>query len=98
MDILVISKLSYWPLVSLKQANTDSAYLTSDKYAKRGGIYLKEGSHVVIALEDGQRPVNPYKKPAETIKQGMASKGVMWVQWGLREAGYTMVKVNGYDK
>lgn len=29
-----------------------SKYLTSDKYAKVGGIYLKEGSHVVMALED----------------------------------------------
>ena len=31
----------------------DSKHLTSDKYAKVGGIYLKEGSHVVMALEDG---------------------------------------------
>lgn len=31
----------------------DSAHLTSDKYARVGGIYLKEGSHVVMALEDG---------------------------------------------
>lgn len=76
----------------------DPAHLTSDKYAKRGGIYLKEGSHVVMALEDGQRPVNPYREPTETIKKGMAGEGVMWVQWELREAGYTIVRVNGYDK
>ena len=31
----------------------DSKHLTSDKYATIGGIYLKEGSHVVMALEDG---------------------------------------------
>lgn len=31
----------------------DSKHLTSDKYATVGGIYLKEGSHVVMALEDG---------------------------------------------
>lgn len=31
----------------------DSKHLTSDKYAKVGGIFLKEGSHVVMALEDG---------------------------------------------
>lgn len=80
------------------KAYTDPAHLTSDKYAKRGGIYLKEGSHVVMALEDGKRPVNPYKEPSQTIKKGMAGEGVMWVQWELREAGYTMVKVNGYDK
>lgn len=33
------------------KAYTESKYLTSDAYAKRGGIYLKEGSHVVMALE-----------------------------------------------
>lgn len=31
----------------------DSKHLTSDKYARVGGIYLKEGSHVVMALENG---------------------------------------------
>lgn len=31
----------------------DSKHLTSDKYAKVGSIYLKEGSHVVMALENG---------------------------------------------
>lgn len=35
------------------KAYTDKKYLTSDTYAKRGGIYLKEGSHVVMALVDG---------------------------------------------
>ncbi|MDF2907487.1 MAG: cell surface protein [Herbinix sp.] len=80
------------------KAYLDPTHLTSDKHAKRGGIYLKEGSHVVMALEDGQRAKNPYKQPTETIKQGMAGEGVMWVQWELREAGYTIVKVNGYEK
>lgn len=32
---------------------TDSSHLKSDKYALRGGLFLKEGSHVVMALEDG---------------------------------------------
>lgn len=31
----------------------DSKHLKSDALAKVGGIYLKEGSHVVMALEDG---------------------------------------------
>ena len=34
-------------------AYTDSSHL-SDTLAKRGGIYLKEGIHVVMALEDGR--------------------------------------------
>lgn len=31
----------------------DEEHLASDKLAKVGGIFLKEGSHVVMALEDG---------------------------------------------
>ena len=32
---------------------TDSKYLTSDKYLKRGDILVKAGSHTVMALENG---------------------------------------------
>ena len=32
---------------------TDKKYLTSDKYASIGGIYIKEGKHVVMALGNG---------------------------------------------
>lgn len=32
---------------------TDRKYLTSDKYLKRGDILVKEGSHTVMALENG---------------------------------------------
>jgi hypothetical protein len=32
---------------------TDSSHLLKDTYAKRGGIFLKEGHHVVMALQDG---------------------------------------------
>lgn len=35
------------------KAYTDSAHLNSDAYAEIGAIYLKEGSHVVMALENG---------------------------------------------
>lgn len=34
---------------------TDSAHLTSDAYAEIGAVYLKEGSHVVMALENGSK-------------------------------------------
>lgn len=37
------------------KAYTDAAHLTSDAYAKRGGIYLKESSHVVMALSNGSK-------------------------------------------
>lgn len=36
------------------KAYSSKEYTTSDTLAKRGGIYLKEGSHVVMALEDGK--------------------------------------------
>jgi hypothetical protein len=32
---------------------TDTTHLIKDTNAKRGGIYLKEGHHVVMALENG---------------------------------------------
>ena len=35
------------------QMLTDSKYLTSDKYLKRGDILVKTGSHTVMVLEDG---------------------------------------------
>lgn len=34
---------------------TSTEYAWSEDYAKRGGIYLKEGSHVVMALDDGKK-------------------------------------------
>lgn len=37
------------------KAYTDAAHISSDEYAKRGGIYLKEGSHVVMALGNGSK-------------------------------------------
>ena len=37
---------------------TDSAHLTSDAYAEVGAIYLKEGSHVVMALSNGSKAGN----------------------------------------
>lgn len=39
---------------------SDKGHTASDKYAKRGGLYLKEGSHVVMAIENG----SAYTKPA----------------------------------
>jgi peptidoglycan hydrolase-like protein with peptidoglycan-binding domain len=63
----------------------DAAHLTGDKYAKRGGIFLSEGHHVVMALEDGSRDKNPYKEPLLTIKLGSRGEGVKWVQWELKK-------------
>lgn len=82
-------------------AYADKEHLSSDKYARRGGIYLKEGSHVVMALEDGSAYVNPYPEPTRTIYfdavKGMVCKGddVKWVQWKLIQEGITEIVVDG---
>lgn len=54
---------------------TDSNHLNSDKFAKRGGIYLAEGSHVVMALENGIK--NPYPEPTRTIYYDTVNKKVV---------------------
>ena len=43
----VLGKSGYYDIL------TDKKYLTSDKYLKRGDIIVKEGSHTVMALENG---------------------------------------------
>ena len=73
---------------------TDAAHLTSDTYAKRGSLYIKEGSHVVMPLEDGMDSKNPYKEPLLTIKLGSKGEGVMWVQWELNQDGFK-IAING---
>lgn len=45
---------------------TDSKYLTSDEYLKRGDILVKEGSHTVMALEDGAKVVEA-SKPSKPV-------------------------------
>lgn len=40
-------------------AYTDAAHLTSDAYATVGAVYLNEGSHVVMALENGSKATVP---------------------------------------
>lgn len=47
---------------------TDSKYLTSDKYLKRGDILVKAGSHTAMALENGSG-VSTNKTTAYTKKQ-----------------------------
>lgn len=37
------------------KAYTDAAHVRFDAYAKRGGVYLKENSHVVMALSRGSK-------------------------------------------
>lgn len=54
---------------------SDTAHTRSDKYAKRGGIYLKEGSHVVMARDNGSAYNNVSTSsnviPISTNKKGI---------------------------
>lgn len=44
---------------------TDSKYLTSDEYLKRGDIIVNEGSHTVIVLSNGSKFSSQNNKPVE---------------------------------
>lgn len=46
---------------------SNSKYLTTDTYLLRGDILLKEGSHTVMALEDGRKAIIPNRKTVEEI-------------------------------
>lgn len=77
---------------------TDSKYLTSDAYLKRGDILVKAGSHTVMVLSNGSKvnnstpkATNPYKEPSAVIKKGSHGEGVKWVQWELNQKGAGLV-------
>jgi Putative peptidoglycan-binding domain-containing protein len=76
---------------------TDKAHITSDSYAQRGGIFLREGHHVAMALENGTK-INPYSVPTRTIKLGCMGEDVKWVQFELLAAGIRYVTVDGVKK
>lgn len=52
---------------------TDSKYLTSDKYLKRGDILVKEGSHTVMVLENGANATAGSSASADKVQIGSAS-------------------------
>lgn len=77
---------------------TESKYRTSDKYLLRGDILLYEGHHVAVNLTDGtgtvktgSKQINPYVEPTKTLKSGMKSDSVKWLQWELKQAGFPIV-------
>ena len=76
------------------KAYTDKAHIASDEYAKRGAIYLREGKHVVMALENGIK-VNPYPVPTRSINKGCEGDDVSYVQFELISHGITEVIVDG---
>lgn len=62
------------------KAYSDSAHISTDHYAKRGGVYLREGSHIVMAVENGsaytssKEPPNSSANKPETQTPAPASK------------------------
>ncbi len=76
------------------KAYTDKAHIGSDAYAKPGAIYMREGYHVVMALEHGCKS-NPYKVPERNINLGCKGEDVKWVQWDLLAYGIIYVEVDG---
>lgn len=58
----VLGKSGYYEIY------TDSKYLTSDKYLKRGDILVKEGAHTVMVLENGSGVTSTSKPLASAPK------------------------------
>ena len=71
------------------QALTDSKYLTSDKYLKRGDILLSPGSHTAMVLTNGNM-VN--RKSVEEIAQEVIDG-----KWGVGTARRQMLEAAGYN-
>ena len=81
-------------------AYTDSKYLTSNQYVKRGDILLRTSGHTAMVLSNGplsgeaNTPTtivtssNPYNMPLIMLKQGNKGQGVSWVQYALYKAGF----------
>ena len=81
---------------------TDSKYLTSDKYLRRGDILVKEGSHTVMVLENGSASSTQVSTPAATttskvdytmemrnLKKGCTGEDVRALQILLIGRGYS---------
>ena len=47
---------------------TDQAHLSTGNLSKRGGIYLKEGTHVVMVLSNDNPTVKPKPKTYTVVK------------------------------
>lgn len=78
---------------------TESKYLTSDNYLKRGDILVRAGHHTVMVLENGSKVLaasttcNPYPVPTRVLYRKtpmMYGNDVRWLQTGLG------IKVDGF--
>lgn len=82
--------------------NVDSKYLTTDQYLKRGDILVKEGSHTVMVLEDGNSNVQTtsnqyypkYVGNSNSIVEALGSVGEKDTSKAHR---YEIAKANGIN-
>lgn len=63
---------------------TDSKYLQTDVFLRRGDILVKPGAHTVMVVQVS----NPYKEPITMVKKGTKGSITKWVQWNLIRKGY----------
>jgi len=60
---------------------TDSKYLTTDKYLKRGDILVKPGSHTVMSLENGSEADTAIPQKQSNISLTYPCKGIDVAAW-----------------
>lgn len=79
------------------EALTDSKYLTSDKYLKRGDILVAEGHHTVMVLSDGfgAGSVLNRKVAEPTLRNGVKGLDVELLQKNLNKAISAGLSVDG---
>lgn len=76
---------------------TDSKYLTSDKYLKRGDILVKPGSHTVMALENGNCFTNSLTESSAGTKVTYITHRIPDDKWGNEITGYNLTDSMGYS-
>lgn len=77
---------------------SDKEHIASDKYAKRGGIYLKEGSHVVMAVENGSAyTTTTTSSTTSKTKVTYISHRISNNKWGNEITGYNLSNSMGYS-
>ncbi len=80
-------------------AHTKALYLTDDSHARRGGIFLKEGSHAVMALENGAQAdsINAAHTSPQTAVDVSAYQGT--IDWKrVKNAGIRYAVLRGVTK
>ena len=78
-------------------ALTDSKYLTSDRYLKRGDILAAEGHHTAMVLSDGDSVGNdaPHKVALPTLRKGDKGSEVELLQKNLNKTISAGLSIDG---